>query len=515
MYTFSCLEIVMVKFQLDGGWGWMVLIGSFFTQAFMAALYFSYGVVTESWIREFNSSTATTALVGSTASGFTSMTAPIGSFLVNRWGCRTSNMLGAALVTLGLFLCSQAKSLPEIFVYYGIFGGTGFGLCYVPAVISLTQYFQNKRSLAIGIASSGVGVGSFVFPIFIEALQVRYTWRGAMLILSGVIAHEFVSAMVIFPVERKKGKGTQGRKGFSALRKLTRHPWLNRTLSMTNSDQANIDKRHETEIVDDKPLPIVNEEKSYENDHILTSNHEEVADDGLTVMLSTLSLDRKHNKDSFSQQSRLLFCNPLFYLIVIGNFTMFVGMMIVYGLTPIRATSEFGHTSEQGALLVSIIGLSNTVGRFGWGALTNVFPRMDPVALFITLRTFAAVLTCLSPLATSFSMQIAYCTLVGLAFGCWSLYPIVLLQMFGDMSLNIAFGYLEVLNGVGSLVGPTLGGLLYDITKSYNISFIFGGATLAVGNIVLTVGHCACASKYVNRQKDVKSYESSQKEDKS
>ncbi|XP_076805280.1 monocarboxylate transporter 14-like isoform X2 [Clavelina lepadiformis] len=349
MYTFSCLEIVMVKFQLDGGWGWVVVIGSFLSQVLMSAMYFSYGVVTESWIRDFNSSTATTALVGSTASGITSIAAPIGSFLVNRWGCRTSNMLGAALVTLGLFLCSQAKSLPEIFVYYGIFGGIGLGLCYVPAVISLTQYFKNKRGLAIGIASSGVGVGAFIFPIFIEALQVRYTWRGAMLILSGVIAHEFVSAMVIFPVEHKKRKGTQSRKGFTALLKLSRHPWLPRILSMIRSDQANIDEHHEAEIVDNcKSLPIVNEEKSDKNDHILTSNHEVVANNGLTVMLSTLSLDRKHNKDSFSQQSRLLFCNPLFYLIVIGNFTMFVGMMIVYGLTPIRATSEFGQTSEQG-----------------------------------------------------------------------------------------------------------------------------------------------------------------------
>lgn len=46
------------------------------------------------------------------------------------------------------------------------------GLAYVPAIISLSQYFKEKRPVAMGIASSGVGVGSFIFPIVIEYMQV-------------------------------------------------------------------------------------------------------------------------------------------------------------------------------------------------------------------------------------------------------------------------------------------------------------------------------------------------------
>lgn len=109
-------------------------------------------------------------------------------------------MVGGILVTLGTLLASQASSLVMIFVSYGVIGGiqayasrclfvyykqyvsllflgTGLGLCYVPAVIVLSKYFKRKRGLAIGIASSGIGVGSFIFPILLEYLQVNmYTF---------------------------------------------------------------------------------------------------------------------------------------------------------------------------------------------------------------------------------------------------------------------------------------------------------------------------------------------------
>ena len=102
MYTFSCLEIVMVKFQLDGGWGWVVVIGSFLSQVLMSAMYFSYGVVTESWIRDFNSSTATTALVGSTASGITSIA-----------GIRTQLSLGGRAIRASDSSKWQPTSIPS------------------------------------------------------------------------------------------------------------------------------------------------------------------------------------------------------------------------------------------------------------------------------------------------------------------------------------------------------------------------------------------------------------------
>ena len=37
--------------------------------------------------------------------------------------------------------------------------GVGFGLIYVPAIVAVGFYFEKKRSLAMGIAVCGSGLG--------------------------------------------------------------------------------------------------------------------------------------------------------------------------------------------------------------------------------------------------------------------------------------------------------------------------------------------------------------------
>ena len=47
---------------------------------------------------------------------------------------------------------------------YGIIGGFGFGMIYLPAVVIVGYYFESKRSLATGIAVCGSGMGSLALP---------------------------------------------------------------------------------------------------------------------------------------------------------------------------------------------------------------------------------------------------------------------------------------------------------------------------------------------------------------
>ena len=43
-----------------------------------------------------------------------------------------------------------------------IFPGLGFGLIYLPAIVSVSVYFEKKRAFATGIAVCGSGVGTFI-----------------------------------------------------------------------------------------------------------------------------------------------------------------------------------------------------------------------------------------------------------------------------------------------------------------------------------------------------------------
>lgn len=48
----------------------------------------------------------------------------------------------------------------------------GFGLIYLPAIVSVTMYFEKYRSLATGIAVCGSGFGTYVKK-FLNYLSIR------------------------------------------------------------------------------------------------------------------------------------------------------------------------------------------------------------------------------------------------------------------------------------------------------------------------------------------------------
>ena len=52
-------------------------------------------------------------------------------------------------------------------VIYGVIGGLGFGMVFLPAIVCVGIYFESKRALATGIAVCGAGLETFkIFRIF-------------------------------------------------------------------------------------------------------------------------------------------------------------------------------------------------------------------------------------------------------------------------------------------------------------------------------------------------------------
>ena len=96
----------------------------------------------------------------------------------------------------------------QLYLAFSIANGIGLGTAYVPATTMIDKYFVKYKNIAIGLASCGAGVGSFVFPPIIYALERTYGWRGTLLILAGVC----LNALVLFAVYRPpqmKNSGSQ------------------------------------------------------------------------------------------------------------------------------------------------------------------------------------------------------------------------------------------------------------------------------------------------------------------
>ena len=81
--------------------------------------------------------------------------------------------------------------------------GFGFGLIYLPAIVSVTCYFEKKRSFATGIAVCGSGLGTFIFAPLTEFLIQAYFWKGAMLIIAALTLNCVIFGALFRPLENK------------------------------------------------------------------------------------------------------------------------------------------------------------------------------------------------------------------------------------------------------------------------------------------------------------------------
>ena len=81
-----------------------------------------------------------------------------------------------------------------------VFPGFGFGLIYLPAIVSVANYFEKRRSFATGLAVCGSGFGTFIFAPLTKWLLDEFGWKGTVLIESGFILNIIVCGAIFRPL---------------------------------------------------------------------------------------------------------------------------------------------------------------------------------------------------------------------------------------------------------------------------------------------------------------------------
>lgn len=113
---------------------------------------------------------------------------------------------GAFLAGICLIVSIWAQNVITLIFTIGIGTGLGLGLIYLPAIVSVTTYFEKYRSLATGIAVCGSGFGTFLFAPLTEYLIGAFTWRGALLVIAGIVLNCILFGALFRPLESKKNR---------------------------------------------------------------------------------------------------------------------------------------------------------------------------------------------------------------------------------------------------------------------------------------------------------------------
>ena len=153
---------------------WMAVLGTALQMCIGTVYAWSY--FQNPLIEAYGWSNTQVAWVFSTTILFLSLGAAVGGNKLPVYGPRKLAVLGIVLFGSGYLLGALAlyfKSLPFLYLGYGVIGGTGIGLAYVPPVATVAKWFPDKKGLATGMVIMGFGLGAMIMSKLVAPMLLH------------------------------------------------------------------------------------------------------------------------------------------------------------------------------------------------------------------------------------------------------------------------------------------------------------------------------------------------------
>ena len=177
-------------------YGWVVVFAFWVIGIALYGVHFSFGVFFKSIESEFNLTRAATSAILSVNMILAGIWSFLAGWALDRYGPRIVLLIMGLFTGLSLLLTSQTSALWQLFITYSLLLAMGTGAVYVVPMSAVSRWFDKKRALALGVASSGVGLGTLVMAPFATYLITNFDWRTAYIVI-GLIAW-----LIIVPLSR-------------------------------------------------------------------------------------------------------------------------------------------------------------------------------------------------------------------------------------------------------------------------------------------------------------------------
>lgn len=120
--------------------------------------------------------------------------------------------------------------------------------------------------------------------------------------------------------------------------------------------------------------------------------------------------------------------------------------------------------------LLGLIGVGSTIGRFFLG---NVADRVGRQTFLCASYLGMAGAMAIWAVAMNFPSLCAFALLFGLFYGGWvAILPTIVMDRFGSANVSGIIGILYTSVAIGTLIGPTAAGFLFDASGSYAIPIV-------------------------------------------
>jgi len=207
-------------------YGWRIVAAAFVVLFTAYGAQYCFSIFFAALLDEFRWSRAGLSGVFSLyAFGYCLVGFPAGR-LTDRWGPRIVVSAGAVLLGGALATMALIRELWQPYVVYGVVGALGMGTAYVPCHSTVVKWFSRRRGLALGVASTGASLGTFVLPLVAHRLVITVGWRVAYVAFGiAVFVALGLAATVMRRDPRSLGLRPDGDAAAPAVSIATRHAW--------------------------------------------------------------------------------------------------------------------------------------------------------------------------------------------------------------------------------------------------------------------------------------------------
>jgi len=125
--------------------------------------------------------------------------------LIDRTGVRILALCGSGLLAILYVAYSHIQTIAHIYLIH-----IGFALVVVSsglsvAVVMVSQWFETRRGLALGLALTGSSLGGMLVPKVITFLLPDYGWRGSFLWMALIPVALFILCLALVRTPQVKG----------------------------------------------------------------------------------------------------------------------------------------------------------------------------------------------------------------------------------------------------------------------------------------------------------------------
>ena len=169
-------------------YGWVIIAVTFVTMGIGVNARTAFSLLFAPILEEFHWDRGVTA--GAFSFGFivSGIMSPSIGKMMDRLGPRAVMLLGTWLMGAGFLLAPLTSQPWHLYLSIGVLvGGGSVCLGYSGQSLYLPNWFVRTRGLAIGLAFSGVGLGSVTLLPWVQSMIIRTGWRDACWTLGLVI----------------------------------------------------------------------------------------------------------------------------------------------------------------------------------------------------------------------------------------------------------------------------------------------------------------------------------------